>query len=40
MAKRYEVDEMFNPECVGCLMDLFHLGWDPGPSIPSSLPPE
>ena len=40
LAKRYEVDEMFNPECVTCLMDLFKLGWDHSPPAPSTLPPE
>ncbi len=24
--RRYEIDEMFSPECVGCLADLFELG--------------
>ena len=40
LAKRYEVDEMFNPECVGCLRDLFDLGWNASPPVPSALPPE
>jgi sugar-specific transcriptional regulator TrmB len=40
LAKRYEVEEMFTPDCVGCLMDMFDLGWDTSPPAPSALPPE
>jgi sugar-specific transcriptional regulator TrmB len=40
LAKRYEVEEMFTPDCVGCLMDMFDLGWETSPPAPSALPPE
>lgn len=35
-AKRYEVDEMFSPECVECLVNLFDLSWSGSPPAPSS----
>jgi sugar-specific transcriptional regulator TrmB len=40
LAKRYEVDEMFTPDCVGCLMDMFDLGWEASPPAPSAPPPK
>ena len=40
MAKRYEVDEMLDPHCAGCLGEFFEMGWRASPPAPSALPPE
>jgi sugar-specific transcriptional regulator TrmB len=40
LTKRYEVDEMFDDGCVGCLKGYFDLGWNASPPAPSAPPAE
>ena len=40
LTKRYEVDEMFDDVCVGCLKGYFELGWNASPLAPSAPPAE